>query len=216
MTPEEEKDLRAMSADIAAAEQSGWQPGAIARAFASASQPSTLNPQLALTMQGWIDLDHARSPLLAIGIPAEITLAEVDFAAGVFGMESVELTPAQAAPLLAPMIRACEAAFAAALRMSPSQPSTLSSQPPDGFGDWMPLLTMLMVEAHLSLADALALRVDAAFILAATIRRNQGWEPAGVSYALRDVKESAVSSQESAGSATQLSTLNAQPPDAGH
>src|SRR6187455_1220440 len=99
MTDTEEQDLRDLGADIAGAMSSAWEPACLARIFATPSAEA-----LALTLQGWIDLDRARSPLL-IGEPLA-TNEDLFAAAGVFGLAFDEMTPDEVALCAVAMGRA--------------------------------------------------------------------------------------------------------------
>ncbi len=178
MTAEEEQQLRELGNDLAGAMQSDWQPACIAAAWRSERAG-----ELALTMQGWIDLDAARSPLLCGGLPQTGVDLDAAFAAFVLGEEGLE--PADAVRVVVAMARAVETAFASALRMTPQNPATGDA---DGFGDWLPMLACLVTQCGLDPAAALGLRVDRAFMLVAAMRRNEGWQVSGEAYALRDVE----------------------------
>jgi hypothetical protein len=181
MTLEEENDLRALGDEMAGALQSPWEPWCVARAFATPA-PGTI----ALTMQGWIDLEAIRSPLLRLELPDHPQ--ELEAAAHTFKMSIAALSPTDAMALALIMRRAVAAAFALALPMHP--PGSSEGRARDGFGAWLPLFAFLVAECGLDLAGALAARVDHAFALLAACRRNQGWEGGGLSYAERDVNQS--------------------------
>jgi hypothetical protein len=179
VTSLEEAELRAMGQDLAAAAQSRWQPACIARAFA------TPDPDVpVLTMQGWIDLDAARSPLLDGEIPS--TADELDAAFAAFGLKRSGLNPEEAAAVVDALMDAVDDAFALALPMSPAGASTSGAAEDDGFGSWLPLFACLVTQCGLLPQFVLALRVDRAFALVAALRRNQGWQPTGTPYALRE------------------------------
>jgi hypothetical protein len=178
MTETEEQELRETSAEIAAAAQSPWQPACIARAFATPPAGT-----LALTMQGWIDLEHAHSPLLT-GRPLE-TIAELDVAFAAFGLERTKSTPEEAVLIELAMRTVLAEAFSMALPMR--QPDAQVGVAEDGFGSWLPIYTALITQCGLAPQIASALRVDQAFALLAAHRRNQGWEAAGTPYALREI-----------------------------
>ena len=174
MSPAEENDLLAMGADLAAAAASPWQPGCIAAAFATPRKAT-----LVLTMQRWIDLDAAHSPLLLGALPE--TTEDLSAALEVFELEWDEA--AHTALVAGLMLRACELAFATTLRMAPEGGGAQGAD--DGFGDWLPLFGCLITQCGLSPEAALGLRVDQAFALVAAMRRNEGWRVAGTPYALR-------------------------------
>jgi hypothetical protein len=189
MTDAEYEELVELGHAITAAESSRWQPGCIARAFAT-PPPS----QLVLTMQGWIDLDLARSPLLDFKTPE--SAEQMQDAMNAFGLGDVKATdvePAKAAALAVEMLDATRAAFSTGLKMTPPrtdarEPAELSN---DGFGAWAPWLACLISQLGERRVDALAMPVAQAGVLIASMRRNQGWEVAGTPYALRDLGEPA-------------------------
>ncbi len=217
MTTEEEAQLRELGKDLAGALHSLWEPACLARAFATPGEGA-----LVFTMQGWIDLDAARSPLLAGGLPE--TLEEIEAAVDAFRCGPVDLSPDEAEGLGRLMREEIEAAFALGLRMRAPGAET-GAEAPDGFGTWLPLWACLVTQCGLAPDAALALRVGRAFALVAGMRRNQGWECAGTTYALRgeelSVERTAAPLVESqshpqtppapAAPVTQLSTLNSQP-----
>lgn len=177
MTEAEEQALHELGSEVAAALHSPWEPRCVARAFASGAP-------LALTMQQWIDLDHARSPLLQDALPA--TAEELTVAAEIFALDVAEFSPQEAADVAELMLRAVRAAFALALPMRDPGAEKVATED-DGFGTWLPLWAALVTQCGLAPDAALALRVDRAYALLTAHRRNQGWEPAGEPYALRDL-----------------------------
>ena len=66
--------MREMQAGLAEAEQSAWQPRCTGCAFARTGELFTL------TMQGWIDLDYFKSPLLEGRLPDGDDVLHGDFA----------------------------------------------------------------------------------------------------------------------------------------
>jgi hypothetical protein len=186
------EQLRAWGRDLAAAETSLWQPRTIAQAWATPAAG-----KLALTMQGWIDLDAVRSPLLEDRAPeSEEELAAAWCAFGLVweGWEKAAAVDAtDPSHIVRSMLSAVHQAFAAVLPMRPEEADAGTSGP-DGFGDWLPVFTALVTRCRLSLAEARALRVDAAFTLIAGERRDHGWRPQGAPYALRDAEASSTHS----------------------
>jgi hypothetical protein len=181
-TAEEIEQLRALGKDLAGALQGDWQPRTIAEAFSTPREGT-----VTLTMQRWINLDGMRSELLRGEMPAQIDdLAE---AAAVFDLSIAEMDAAECLALASALQRSIHKAFSAALRMERPrvEGEAASDSEGDGFGDWAPLLAFLVVECGLGLPGALQTAVDQAFILLAAVRRNQGWQVAGTSYAYRDV-----------------------------
>ncbi len=183
MTPDEEQQLRELGEELAGAQQSEWQPRCIAEAWRS-----PVDGAIALTMQGWIDLDAARSPMLRGEVPDQV--AEFEVCARAFGVVTERMEGVEMARTAMTMRDAVAAAFRAALKMVPADPqlAPADAQASDGFGDWLPMLTFLVKECGLHLDEALALRVDRAFMIMAAVRRNQGWRVAGMNYALRDAE----------------------------
>lgn len=179
MTPAEEQHLRAWSAELAGAEQSPWEPRCVARAFASA--PGAL----VLTMQGWIDLDAARSPLLSGGLPE--TVEDLTAAVDAFGLQPFEADPELALAFAQDALDAVNRAFEAQIRMraAGATGSTLSG----GFGDWLPILSCLIAQLGMTRLDALSTPVAQAFAIIAGHRHNQGGIVADATYAQRDATE---------------------------
>lgn len=144
--------------------------------------------QVVLTMQGWIDLDAARSPLLLGRLPG----TEEDLAAAfaVFLPGGLKTSTGTEVFTLSEIMRdEVRDAFAAALPMQPEN-AAADDEGDDGFGDFAPLLACLISQCGLSAAEAMALPVAQAFVLIASHRRNQGWKVAGKKYAFRDLEES--------------------------
>lgn len=177
MTETEEQDLHDLGEEIAGAMSGAWEPACLARAFATPG-PDTVD----LTMQGWIDLDRARSPLL-MGRALE-TDEQLASSAAAFGLSVEVLNEEEKAECACLIDRAVQRAFATAMPMR--EPGAQGSAAPDGFGAWLPMFAFLVAECHLAPDVATALRVDQAFALIAAARRNQGWMTAGTPYALRE------------------------------
>ena len=181
MTETEEQNLRSLAADLAGAEQSAWQPRCLARAFATPEEGRPV-----FTMQTWIDLDAASSPLLEGRLPE--TGEDLDAAVDAFRCGPADLSPDEAVGVGLMMREAIEEAFALSLPMIPPNDGdggalSLSG----GFGDWLPIYAALVAQLGLSRADARATPVGEAFALLAADKRNRGWMPAGATYAQRDV-----------------------------
>jgi hypothetical protein len=143
-------------------------------------------------MQGWIDLEAIRSPLLRLELPDPPEAIEA--AARAFALTIDGLTPKEALLVAIAMRRATADAFAMALPMR--RPGSTEDGGDDGFGSWLPLFAFLISDCRLDPVAARALRVDQAFALLAACRRNQGWECADASYAQRDVSEPLAESVE--------------------
>ncbi len=90
MTEAEEQQLRELGQALAGAEESAGEPLCIARAFATPKAGA-----LALTMQGWIDLETMRSPLLRLETPNRAE--DLESTARVFALSLVGMPPAEAA-----------------------------------------------------------------------------------------------------------------------
>lgn len=179
MTETEEQQLRELGEALAKASADPAEPRSVVRAFAS--RPPHY---LALTMQNWIDLESIRSPLLRLQIPEDIDALER--AANIFRLSVRTLTVEAAICVARAIRRAVAGAFSLALPMRRPGALAGSRSSRDGFGAWLPLLAFLIAECGLAPAQARELRVDQAFALLAACRRNQGWEPNGMSYAQRD------------------------------
>lgn len=179
MNAAEEAGLRELAAELAGAEQSAWQPRCIARAFATPGEG-----ELVLTMQGWIDLDRANSPLLEGRLPD--SEEELGAAIDAFRCGPIDLAADEAMGLGLMMLEAIEEAFGLSLPMTqPGDGDHLSMSA--GFGDWLPILAALIAQLGLSRGDALATPVGQVFALLAADKRNRGWEPSRATYAQRDV-----------------------------
>jgi hypothetical protein len=180
-TPEQEAEFAeqaALGREIAALEQSPWQPLCLAAAFAT-PRPG----EIVFTLQHWIDLDRARSPLLLGRLP---DLDELREAAPIFGLE-VEALTAEEAILVAEALRAA-VADSLAMSCGVKPPEVGERLDPDGFGTWLPLLAFLITQAGLGLHEALHLPVRKALPLMAAHRYNQGWRVTeDTPYALRDL-----------------------------
>lgn len=185
MTAEEKQQLLEMGGDIAAAKASPWEPTCIANAFATPGPNA-----IALTMQGWIDLDHIRSPILNGELPKNIE--ELKAAALLaFDLLFEDMPIEDVMNVGRAMCRACVDAFALGLKMVDSDEPATGDEPSDGFGNWLPVWACLITQCGLSLDDARTIRVDQAHALVATMRRNAGWKVAGTPYALRGIEEEA-------------------------
>lgn len=186
-TPEEHgiseevlESLRAMSRDIAEAENNPFQPRCIAAAFAEV--PS----RFVLTMQVWINLAHSRSPLLLGRVPE--TIGELEDALTDFHYSGpTELDPEEMAQAAEEMLGAVNFGFSTVLAMEPEEGKEDRSTAEDGFGSWAPILAALVTQLGLAVREALSLPVAQVYVLLASHRRNQGWRPAGTHYALRDL-----------------------------
>ena len=195
MSPEDRADLDAMSRDIAGAYASAWEPACVTHAF------RTPTSKIVFTMQVWIDLDAIRSPLLEMEIPAD--LDDVDRAIAAFGLQlagRVGILPADAgvspaaltgeeAFIIAESMRnAVRDGFSMALKMRAPEgmQAILACQ---GFGNWIPVIAALVIDAHCRLAEAKAMPVGQAFALLAAIKGNRGWTVEGTPYALRDISD---------------------------
>lgn len=184
MTPEEQASLQQLSQELAAAEQSDWQPRCIARAFAR--QPD----EMILTLQGWIDLDLAKSPLLLGELPdGDNLIAQLSDGVDAFGIGPLDVTPEEAVVLAQKMREAVSNAFSTVLRMESPRGEGDHSLEHEGFGSWVKVLTYLISELGLSRHDALGTPVAQAYALISCRQFIAGWRVGGLSYAQRDVEE---------------------------
>ena len=173
-TDAEIEELRALQQEIAGAVTSAWEPRCIANAFASQGLGDVV-----MTMQNWIDLERVKSPIL-VGLPLE-TDDDLRKAAEIFGIP-IDGDTDEVAHIAMAMERAAREAFAMSLKMR--QPNAVEMSGGDGFGTWLPTMAFL-TEGRMSWAEAAAFDVRRAFAVMAATRRNQGWDVAGVPYALR-------------------------------
>jgi len=184
LSPEENAaldELNGLSTEVAAALHSPWEPRCVAQCFRTRGEGD-----LAFTMQTWIDLEAARSPLLAGELPREMD--DLYPALDAFGLAIGGMEPGEVAALATAMLRAVQTAFAMSLAMR--QPDAEpGEETPDGFGAWLPLFACLVTQCGLSPAEAKQCDVGEAYALTAAHRRNQGWRAAGTEYALRDLAE---------------------------
>ncbi|HEX8312959.1 MAG TPA: hypothetical protein VF614_16665 [Chthoniobacteraceae bacterium] len=176
---QETAELQALSEEIATHEQSRWQPACIARAFATPG-----DGEVAFTMQAWIDLERMRSPLLHGEMPE--TAEEFAAAAAVFDLDISDLDAEEIADLGQALRRAIAEGFAMGLPMTPAEEGQPAAP---GFGDWLPTWTALLVECHIAPSEARRMKVGEALATLAGLRRLQGWQVAGVPYALRDLEK---------------------------
>lgn len=176
---EKEELLRQFGDELSEALNSKWQPLCIAAAFRTAP-PGTLH----LTLQGWIDLDFVRSPLLLGDIPEDLPGLQIALDAfGIMELDPFALTSEESLALAKQCREAVQRAFSTCLSMKPVEAD--SNCTPNGMGDWLPLYACLVTQCGVSPKDALELRVDRAYALIAGMRRNEGWQNAGTPYALR-------------------------------
>lgn len=181
MTEAEEQELRALGDELADARRSPWEPRCVARAFAT-----PLEDDCILTMQGWIDLEAIRSPILngePFADPMQITHAGLAFGLCI----DERLTEEEALVLIENMREAINEAFAMSLPMKPRNPDGTADR--DGFGNWLPTFAFLVSECGMAPRIALAMPVRQVLPLLSATRRNQGWVEAGEPYAMRNQRE---------------------------
>ncbi len=196
-----DSDLDAFAEEVAAAAQSPWQPRCIAAAFSVQGGAHrvgrlTLQP---LTMQGWIDLDAARSWYLGgTPDPEPGDTARLEQLAQVVSVLAGE--PVSVVELLARKPDEAIALHEAAQAILNAATSTmLSMRPPverreshgggdDGFGVWLIVLGSLIAEVGLTRAEALATPVAQAHALIATVRRANGWRVSGGGYKMKNLE----------------------------
>lgn len=199
MTEQEEKELREFSADLAATENSPWEPRCLMRAFATPSPDAII-----LTMQGWADLELIQSPILQSELPSNFE--QLEGAAKAFGLSVDKISPDEGVGIASALCFAVSEGFALALPMRPPKECTTTPSGKDGFGAWLPLLTFLIKECGLSYADASAMDVRRAFALMAAAQRSEGWECAGDTYLHRDMKDGPAQADTSEGSEENIET----------
>lgn len=140
---------------------------------------------LVLTMQGWIDLEAVKSPLLQGRLPeGDDLVGQMSAAVDAFGLGQLEVTPGELLELAEAMLDAVHAAFAMNIKLR--APGAMGGGADRGFGVALPILSCLLSELHLSRTDALATPVAQAFGLIAGHRHNQGWQALDATYAQRD------------------------------
>jgi hypothetical protein len=177
MTETEERELRELSQDLSNAMHSLWEPRCIARAFAS-----QIAGEVVLTMQGWIDLEAIRSPIL-LGQEL-VDSMQIAVAGAAFGLAIDErLSSKEAALIVESMKEAVREAFGMSLSMRPPQGGETDEQ--DGFGNWLPVFAFLVSECGMAPSNAMRLPVKQALPLLSATRRNQGWKEGGLPYAAR-------------------------------
>ena len=176
LTVEEEAGLRELGEELQAARSSHWQPAAVAKAFGERGKRR-------LTMQGWIELDWVRSPLLEGKYPG--TMGEIEEVFRAFGERREGLAPEETVERIGKMKEAIEEGFAALMTMAP--PDGEGGEGRDaGMGNWLPMVACLVGEMGIGPAAALALPVGQALALIAALRANQGWMPRRDTYRDRE------------------------------
>jgi len=181
MTEDEEQKLRALGAELAGVEQSPWEPRCVCAAFARVPDP------LVLTMQGWIDLEAVKSPLLEYKpIDADDADGQLSAAVNAFNLGPLITEPKERDVLVEAMLDAVTRAFATGVKMRTPGKSD-GPMAPGGFGRWLPILSCLVAQLGMSRLDALTTPVAQTFALIAGHRHNQGWGVQDASYAQRDV-----------------------------
>jgi len=186
--------LRAVSARIAGAQfESTWQPMVISHAFARRDHMPEARPRV--TMQGWIDLDAARSPFLVGGRPGLDDLVIAVRALG-WTRELAELIDIEGKGPMATPERAIEIAGWVSMAIEEGRSTEIGMAPPEkmvsawngdeGFGEWGPIMACLLHELHIGFAEGLQMDRSRAVALVACLRANQGWKPKGDNYRLRE------------------------------
>jgi hypothetical protein len=177
LTEADRRELLEMSAEITAATD---EPKCVCEAF-----KSRVNFYV-FTMQTWIDLEAADSPLLKGKWPLEQPDLEAAFQA--FGFAGViEASAEEAAAAVRRMREEVRAGLGMALRMRPPGKTVPAEE--DGFGTWLPILAALIAQLGMARAEALACPVGQGLALLAGHRRNEGWSEAGRPYAMRGEEE---------------------------
>lgn len=180
-------DLRRLGEELAAAEAGPFEPADIGRLFSRSARP-----EFEFTMQAWIDLSAAESPLLLGVFPdadgAAALEAMLGDALAAFGRSrdmAGSLEPGEAVVVMGRMLRSIADGFSAAVRMRPAG-ACATGTGGGGFGAWLPIYCCLVTQCGLGPEAALAMPVGRAYALIAGMRWNQGWECAGESYRQRD------------------------------
>jgi hypothetical protein len=187
----EVQSLRAVSQKIAGLENSLWQPDCVSAMFANDDRAET-DP--VFTMQAWINLDRARSPLLYGKLPNEWHGAKAAFRA--FGFDLVEYIEGQECPeeevsaavatVLEKMNKAIKAGFAMAVSMDPPHVEGMKYESHrNEFGSYLSLWACLVKQCHVLPECADMLEVGRARALVAAMRGNEGWTVSDTPYAIR-------------------------------
>jgi len=189
MTPAEQ-NLRDFQAELVGLTQSVYEPGCVGRAFCTGLKDEAF----VFTMQAWIDLSVAHSPLLELRLPdPEENVLEVLLTAfrafDRWEARVDELEPEEAVTIGKLMIEAIRAGFAMQLKLQPPRGFTCSAVD-DGMGNWLPTMAFLKSQMNYSQDEAARLPVGQAFGMMAAHRRNQGWTVEGETYAMRDLPDS--------------------------
>lgn len=192
MTESDVADLHELQAELAAVEREPWEPRCVARAFRTAQDP------FVFTMQAWIDLDAAASPLLLGRLPEvdgtnadalDAIMRDYRAAFAAFGHHDTtpeDCTPEELISLGRQMIRVVAAGFSMQVSLARPDGTTGSQQRDDGMGEWLPIFACLVAQLGLSPTDVRTLPVAQAFALIASHRVNTGWRVISEPYALRD------------------------------
>jgi hypothetical protein len=187
MTPAEEQELLQFAIDLASADRSEWEPRCVAEAFARPVPDVRQGPEFVLTLQGWIDLDAIRSPILQGRLPEAATARE-DLLAAMACFDrvpEVECTPENAVEIGHRMIAAVHDAFAMIVKMQPPKGSELGERDGSPFGLWLPVFCGIMEIVH-DTRKAFAMPVTQAFALLAGTKGNHGWTVDGETYRTRE------------------------------
>lgn len=180
-------DLQAISLALAQAESVRREPRCLARVLATPKRG-----ELRLTLQMWIDLEEADSPLMRGEAPT--TEAELDAAFDAFGLDWRGLEPEELLLIVRKMQRLVANRSALYLPMIP--PGEQGSATPDGFGEWAPLYACLVTQCGIARAEARQMDVDEMYVLIAAHRRNEGWRVGGMPYAVRDAADAKAAAAE--------------------
>jgi hypothetical protein len=180
------------SAKMAAMENSIWQPGCVSRMFANDAR-GELDP--VFTMQAWINLDRARSPLIYGKVPNTWAEAMAAFRAFGLSLEDFECEPEEIGTVVGEVVlkmhAAIQAGFGMAIEMQPPQQKGVEYEPPqkNQFGSYLSLYACLVVKCGVAPEGVDYLEVGRARALVAAMRGNEGWRVVGLPYALRGVTE---------------------------
>ncbi len=195
--------MQALGMAVAEGLHEPFEPRVIAHCFARRDHMPEARPRL--TMQGWIDLEAARSPFL-LEEPSQEPMRDVEIALRALGWDAEieelrrrdwrgrrKITVPRLAELTVQILAALRERHSTGIAMAPAgggkraEHDMESSLEDDGFGNWGPVMACLLSELRFSLKEALGCDVSAAFALIAAMRRNQGWKACGDHYRAREV-----------------------------
>jgi len=186
----QEKQLRALSDKLTAAQSQPWQPSVVLRTMEARGYQVEDWPIPAITMQTWLALERIKSPFISgeFAHDRAAYVAEVLMALRVLSGCNIDATVffdtcAAAIDDVAAIIKTAVAdANATMLDMRP--PLEKGTPYRDGFGWWAPLYGYL--RRSMTRAEALATPLAEAWMLWAVYLRDHGYREVGTTYAQRD------------------------------